>query len=203
MIDELDHRGVGFRALNSPMDTTEPAGRAFLQIQAAFAEMERNIIRQRIREGVKAARARGRKGGRPRVMTPEKLRYARNLMADQTRSIPDICCELGSIPASTLYHYLPLTTPTARSRNQVDACSTSAARCGIERPRRRSRCQTMRVSPGRSSATGGIVAEDEIADSGFWDVELQLHILRRGADPGVPDGSARSRLRSQKKGRHE
>ena len=65
LIDELDHRGIGFRALNSPMDTTEPAGRAFLQIQAAFAEMERNVIRQRIREGVKAARARGRKGGRP------------------------------------------------------------------------------------------------------------------------------------------
>ena len=70
LIDELDHRGVGFRALNSPMDTTTPAGRAFLQIQAAFAEMERNVIRQRIREGVKAARARGRKGDRPRVMTP-------------------------------------------------------------------------------------------------------------------------------------
>ena len=106
LIDELDHRGIGFRALNSPMDTTEPAGRAFLQIQAAFAEMERNVIRQRIREGVKAARARGRKGGRPRVMTSEKLRYAQNLMADQTRSIPDICRELGNIPASTLYHYL-------------------------------------------------------------------------------------------------
>ena len=68
--------------------------------------MERNVIRQRIREGVKAARARGRKGGRPRVMTPEKLRYAQSLMADQTRSIPDICRELGRIPVSTLYHYL-------------------------------------------------------------------------------------------------
>ena len=68
LIDKLDQRGIGFRALNSPMDTTTPAGRAF-QIQAAFAEMERNIIRQRVREGVKAARARGRKSGRPRIMT--------------------------------------------------------------------------------------------------------------------------------------
>ena len=106
LIDELDGRGIGFRALNSPMETTTPAGRAFLQIQAAFAEMERNVIRQRVREGVKAARARGRKGGRPRVMTPEKLRYAQNLMADQTRSIPAICRELGDLPTSTLYHYL-------------------------------------------------------------------------------------------------
>ena len=46
LIDELDHRGVGFHALNSPMDTTTPAGRAFMQIQAAFAEMERNVMRQ-------------------------------------------------------------------------------------------------------------------------------------------------------------
>ena len=106
LIDELDQRGIGFRALNSPMDTTTPAGRAFLQIQAAFAEMERNVIRQRVREGVKAARARGRKGGRPRIMTPEKLRYAQSLMADRTRSIPHICRELGDLPSSTLYHYL-------------------------------------------------------------------------------------------------
>lgn len=106
LIDALGARGIEFRALNSPMDTTTPAGRAFLQIQAAFAEMERNVIRQRVREGVKAARARGRKGGRPRIMTPEKLRYAQSLMADRDRSIPEICRELGDIPTSTLYHYL-------------------------------------------------------------------------------------------------
>ena len=106
LIDALGARGIGFRALNSPMDTTTPAGRAFLQIQAAFAEMERNVIRQRVREGVTAARARGRKGGRPRIMTAEKLRYAQSLMADRDRSIPEICRELGNLPTSTLYHYL-------------------------------------------------------------------------------------------------
>lgn len=106
LIDALEKRGVAFKAINSPMDTTTPTGRAFLQIQAAFAEMERNVIRQRIKEGVKAARARGRKGGRPRIMTADKLRYAQHLMTDRTRSIPDICRELGEIPSSTLYHYL-------------------------------------------------------------------------------------------------
>ncbi len=106
LIDALAARGIGFRALNQPMDTTTPAGRAFLQIQAAFAEMERNVIRQRVREGLVAARARGRQGGRPRVMTPDKLRYARHLMADQGRSIPSIQAELGGLPTSTLYHYL-------------------------------------------------------------------------------------------------
>lgn len=106
LIDDLEKRGIRFKALNSPMDTTTPAGRAFLQIQAAFAEMERNLIRQRVREGILAARARGRKGGRPRIMTIDKLRYAQHLMADRSRSIPAICRELGDIPSSTLYHYV-------------------------------------------------------------------------------------------------
>jgi DNA invertase Pin-like site-specific DNA recombinase len=106
LIDRLSARGVDFRALNAPMDTTTPAGRAFLQIQAAFAEMERNLIRQRVAEGLAAARARGRRGGRPRVMTAEKLRYALHLMADRSRSIPAICAELGGLRPSTLYHYL-------------------------------------------------------------------------------------------------
>lgn len=106
LIDELAGRGVAFKALNSPMDTTTPAGRAFLQIQAAFAEMERNVIRQRVCEGLAAARVRGRQGGRPRVMTAEKLRYAQHLMADPKRSILSICKELGGVRPSTLYHYL-------------------------------------------------------------------------------------------------
>ena len=106
LIDSLESRGIGFKALNSPMDTTTPAGRAFMQIQAAFAEMERNLIRQRVQEGVRAARARGRKGGRPRVMTAEKLRYAQHLMTDQARTIPDICRELDDLATTTLYHYL-------------------------------------------------------------------------------------------------
>lgn len=106
LIDELAEKEIGFKAINSPMDTTTPAGRAFLQIQAAFAEMERNIIRQRVKEGIAAARARGRKGGRPRIMTAEKLKYAQHLMKDQSRSISSICKELGDIPCSTLYHYL-------------------------------------------------------------------------------------------------
>lgn len=106
LVDELEGRGVGFRALNADFDTTTPMGRAFLQIQAAFAEMERNVVRQRVKEGIAAACARGRKGGRPRLMTPERLRYAQHLMADRSRSVPSICRELGGVPASTLSHYL-------------------------------------------------------------------------------------------------
>ena len=106
LIDGLAAREVRFRALNSPMDTTTPQGRAFLQIQAAFAEMERNVVRQRAREELAAARARGRKGGWPRVMTADKLHYAQHLMADRERSIPSICEVLDGVRPSTLYHYL-------------------------------------------------------------------------------------------------
>jgi DNA invertase Pin-like site-specific DNA recombinase len=105
-VDELKGRGVGFRALDTLFDTTTPTGDAFLQIHAEFAEMERNVIRQRISEGLAAARARGRNGGRPRLMTPERLRHAQQLMADQAGSISSICRDLGDIPTSTLYHYL-------------------------------------------------------------------------------------------------
>jgi DNA invertase Pin-like site-specific DNA recombinase len=104
-VDELKGRG-GFRALDKLFDTTPPTGDAFLKIHAEFAEMERNVIRERISEGLAAARARGRNGRRPRLMTPERLRHAQQLMADQARSIPSICRDLGDVPTSTLYHYL-------------------------------------------------------------------------------------------------
>ena len=101
LVDELEGRGIGFRALNADFDTTTPMGRAFLQIQAAFAEMERNVIRQRVKEGIAAARARGRKGGRPRRMTPERLRYAQHLMADASRNpyrkFPHGCCQRAKL----------------------------------------------------------------------------------------------------------
>jgi DNA invertase Pin-like site-specific DNA recombinase len=106
LIGNLADQGVGFRALDTAFDTTTPAGRAFLQIHSALAEMERGLVRQRISGGIAAARARGRKGGRPRLMTPERLRHAQRLMADQSRSIPSICHELDGLPVSTLYHYL-------------------------------------------------------------------------------------------------
>ena len=128
LVDDLGTRGVGFRALNTAFDTTTPAGRAFLQIQAAFAEMERNLIRQRVSEGIAAARACGRKGGRPRVMTPERLRHAQHLMANQTRSIPAVCRELGGMPASTLYHYLHADgSLTAPGRKLLEADAPAGA----------------------------------------------------------------------------
>jgi DNA invertase Pin-like site-specific DNA recombinase len=127
-VGDLTNRGIDFRVLDTAFDTTTPAGRAFLQIQSAFAEMERTLIGQRISGGVAAARARGRNGGRPRLMTPERLRHAQRLMADQDRSIPSICHELGGLPVSTLYHYLRANGSLKESgRKLLDADEASLA----------------------------------------------------------------------------
>ena len=104
------------------MDTTTSAGRAFLQIQAAFAEMEGNVIGQRVREGTIAARARGRKKGRSRIMTPEKRRYAQSLMADPTRSIPEISREVGDLPPSRAALPVPLCQRNAHGSGPAAAC---------------------------------------------------------------------------------
>ena len=105
-IDALKERGVAFRALNSPMDTTTPAGRAFLQIQAAFGP---DGARRDPPEGEGGAARRPGPGEEGRPAPGDDARQAaqaRHLMADRERSIPSICAELGGLPTSTLYHYL-------------------------------------------------------------------------------------------------
>ena len=69
----LRERCIGFRSLTESIDTTTPGGRLVLTIFAALAEMEREVLRERTIAGLAAARARGRVGGRPTVITPEKL----------------------------------------------------------------------------------------------------------------------------------
>jgi DNA invertase Pin-like site-specific DNA recombinase len=65
-------RKIQFKCLNSPIDTTSPHGKFIASIMVAFAEFERQFNKQRAREGVEAARARGESGGRPRI--PEHIR---------------------------------------------------------------------------------------------------------------------------------
>ena len=85
-ITALERRGVGFRSLSESIDTTTPGGKLVFHIFAALAEFERDLIRDRTRAGLEAARARGRNGGRPSVMTADKLRVARELYDARERS---------------------------------------------------------------------------------------------------------------------
>ena len=66
IVEQLEKQGVGFVCLNEKIDTTSPAGKLIFHLFGALAEFEREMIRERTNAGLKAARARGRVGGRPK-----------------------------------------------------------------------------------------------------------------------------------------
>jgi DNA invertase Pin-like site-specific DNA recombinase len=106
LVTNLANRNVAFRSLTETIDTTTPSGKLVFHIFGALAEFERNLIRERTRAGLAAARARGRFGGRPRLADSEgKVQLASKLFADKTNTIADICTTLH-ISRATLYRYV-------------------------------------------------------------------------------------------------
>jgi DNA invertase Pin-like site-specific DNA recombinase len=105
-VEALERRGIGLRILTQNMDTTSAGGRLIFTVFSAIAEFEREIIRERTRAGLDAARARGRTGGRPRALSDKDLKEARALLADPDITVEDVARRLGVGP-STLYRYLP------------------------------------------------------------------------------------------------
>lgn len=105
MVGELHKQGIQFKSLTDAIDTGTPAGRFFFHVMASLAEMERELIIERTRAGLDAAKQLGRKGGRKPKMTSSKIESAKKLLAS---GIPprDVAKDLGvSIP--TLYRWLP------------------------------------------------------------------------------------------------
>ena len=108
MVDDLRGRNVGLKVLagaGAEIDTTTPPGRLVFGIFAALAEFERELIAERTRAGLAAARARGRKGGRPRKMDRKTLRMAMTAIADREVRTADLARRLG-ITTTTLYTYV-------------------------------------------------------------------------------------------------
>lgn len=105
-IEGLEQRGIGFRSLTEAIDTTTAGGRLTFQIFGALAEFERQIIRERTRAGLDAARARGRKPGRKPSLDARDLQAAKALLADPEISVGDIARRLG-VSQATLYRHLP------------------------------------------------------------------------------------------------
>lgn len=102
-VRELKQRGAGFRSLTEQIDTTTSSGRLIFHVFGALAEFERDLIRERVQAGLKSARVRGRKGGRPPISAETKA-MAQVLLADKRLSVKQICERLG-VAKSTLYKY--------------------------------------------------------------------------------------------------
>ena len=107
-VHDLTVRGVGFKVLTgqgAQIDTTTAQGKLVFGIFAALAEFERELISERTKAGLSAARARGRHGGAPFKMTPAKLRLAMAAMATRDTEVAELCKELG-ITRQTLYRHV-------------------------------------------------------------------------------------------------
>lgn len=105
LVERLEASGIGLKSLREYIDTTSSGGRLVFHLFGALAEFERTLIRERTRAGLAAARARGRKGGRPKLLDADQRALALRLYQERQHPIADICRMMG-ISKSTLYSYL-------------------------------------------------------------------------------------------------
>lgn len=105
IIAELNERNIGFRSIQDAIDTTTSTGKFFFHVTGAFAELERNLIRERTMAGLKAARARGKLGGRPKTIPKSKFELAKKLYDEKEKTVQEICDDLG-FSRARFYQYL-------------------------------------------------------------------------------------------------
>lgn len=104
-VKDLEDRKVALVSLHESIDTSTATGRLVFHVFGALAQFERELLRERTMAGLEAARARGRRGGRPRVMTPEKASAARLMIDSGGYSMATIAATVG-VSRSTLYAHL-------------------------------------------------------------------------------------------------
>jgi DNA invertase Pin-like site-specific DNA recombinase len=105
-VTALKQQGIAFKSITENIDTLTATGQLVFHIFGALAEFERNLITERTMAGLEASRSRGRKGGRPRLIsTAGKVTTAKKLYRDRTLSIPEICKTLN-ISKATLYRWV-------------------------------------------------------------------------------------------------
>jgi len=105
IVTDLNKKGIGFRCITQNLDTTTPSGMMIFHVFGAMAEFERELIRERTQAGLKAARSRGRLGGRPKAMDDKTAKMALTLHKDGKTPIAEICRTL-KVSRATFYRNL-------------------------------------------------------------------------------------------------
>ena len=103
-LNDLSTRNIGFRSLTESIDSGTAGGRLVLNLFASLASFERDLLRERTMAGLNAARARGRVGGRPQIMTLKMVSKAQTLLAEPNVKVADVCKIMG-VGRSTLYRH--------------------------------------------------------------------------------------------------
>src|SRR5215203_4919637 len=103
-VTDLQEKGIGFKSVTESIDTTTSGGRLVFNIFSSLAQFETEIIKERTQAGLQAARARGRTGGRRKALTEKQIQQLKQLAADKTNSVEEICKTFG-ISRMTFYRY--------------------------------------------------------------------------------------------------
>ncbi|EED6033676.1 recombinase family protein, partial [Salmonella enterica subsp. enterica serovar Derby] len=106
----IDERGVGFLSLQEQIETNSASGKLIFHVFAALAEFERNLISERTRAGLDAARARGRKGGRKPKLAPKDIREIKVLLKDPSIPVSDVAKRFG-VSRTTIYNSVGVIKP--------------------------------------------------------------------------------------------
>jgi DNA invertase Pin-like site-specific DNA recombinase len=105
-IESFQEQGIGLKSLQDPIDTSSPSGKLVFHIFAALSEFERRVIRERTTAGLRAARERGRIGGRPPALLAKDLQAAKAMLKDSDITVTAVAQRLN-VATSTLYRHIP------------------------------------------------------------------------------------------------
>ncbi|ABG94969.1 possible resolvase, N-terminal [Rhodococcus jostii RHA1] len=135
---ELRERGVGLKVLEQGIDTATAEGRAMFGMLSVLAEFQRELIVANTRDGLAAARARGRKGGRPSKLSPDQIELAQRLYDAKEHTVAQIA-DMLKVPRTTVYGHLnkrpgvkAIKSTTSGPANPAPRASRSCPTCGNE-----------------------------------------------------------------------
>jgi len=144
---QLRERGVGLKVVEQGIDTGTAEGRAMFGMLSVLAELQRELIVANTRDGLAAARARGRRGGRPAKLSPDQVALAQRLYDAGEHTVAQIA-GMFTVPRSTVYGHLDKATVGARPRAQKTVAPPPLG-APRRRPERPGRARAVGITPGR------------------------------------------------------